>query len=87
MDSSKEGGYAQVTKQMDQKFVEAQSIIEAYHPKLVLLEVLSDLQEQTERREQAAERLVRAIGRARDDIIRDVQRTSSTEAAGTSKKD
>tara|TARA_B100000780_G_C21097227_1_gene442578 strand:+ start:31 stop:576 length:546 start_codon:yes stop_codon:yes gene_type:complete len=79
MDSSKEDGYDTVTKSIDEEFVKAQLIIEDYHPKLVLLETLEQLKEQTYRREQATKRLVATIGRARQDIVRDANRTLQKE--------
>lgn len=70
MDSSKDEGYEKVTELINQQFVEAQSIVEAYHPKLVLLETLDQLKQQTQRREEKRIRLLEAIGRAHDDLSR-----------------
>ena len=78
MDSSKEGGYGKVTKLIDQQFVEAQSIVEAYHPKLVLLETLELLEAQTERRENTTTRLLDVIEQARADLNRTLGTTTHT---------
>ena len=74
MDSSKEAGYGKVTQLIDQQFVEAQTIVEAYHPKLVLLETLEQLKRQTQRREETTTQLLEVIGRAHDDLDRSLNK-------------